>query len=81
MNVYRTKIFRAGNSDALRLPKDVTLGTDVEVEIVKQGDVLTIRPAPKMTPQQLVAELRKMGKPPGPPMKREKIIFPKRKGL
>lgn len=37
MNVYRSKIFRAGNSDALRLPRELTPGTDVEVEITKQG--------------------------------------------
>ena len=80
MNVYRSKVFRAGNSDALRLPKEVTPGPDVEMEIIKQGDVLTIRPVRKMTPQELVAALRALPKPKSV-QKRDKIIFPKRKGL
>lgn len=80
MNVYRTKVFRAGNSDALRLPKEVTPGPDVEMEIIKQGDVLTVRPVRKMTPQELVAALRAMPKPTSVE-KRDKIVFPRRKGL
>ena len=81
MNVYRSKTFRAGNSDALRLPKDVTPGADVEMEIIKQGELLTVRPIkPRMTPRELVAALRALPKPPRP-LKREKIVFPRRKGL
>ena len=81
MNVYRSKIFRAGNSDALRLPRELTPGTDVEVEITKQGDLLTVRPVKKrMTPQELVAALRALPKPTRI-QKREKILFPDRKGL
>lgn len=82
MNVYRSKVFRAGNSDAVRLPKELTPGTNVEVEIEKIGDSLTIRPAQKaFDGAKLVEALRAIGKPEGPPLKREKIIFPKRKGL
>ena len=65
MSVYRSKVFRAGNSGAVRLPKDVTPGTDVEVEIIKQGEVLTIRPVrQRMTPRELVAALEALPKPP-----------------
>jgi antitoxin VapB len=80
MNVYRSKTFRAGNSDAVRLPKEISPGPDVEVEITKSGSILTVRPKPKMTPAELVAELRKIG-PPKTKTKRQRIIFPKRKGL
>ncbi len=81
MNVYRSKIFRAGNSDALRLPRELTPGTDVEVEITKQGDMLTVRPVKRrMTPKEFVAAMRALPKPPTV-QKREKILFPKRKGL
>lgn len=80
MNVYRTKTFRTGNSDAVRLPKEISPGADVEVEITKNGDIWTMRPKPKMTPQELVAKLREIG-PPLTPTKRQRIIFPKRKGL
>lgn len=81
MNIYRSKIFRAGNSDAVRLPKDLTPGVDTEVEIIKHGDELTIRPVrPRMTPRELVDALRQLPKPPAP-LKRDPITFPKRKGL
>jgi len=81
MNVYRSKVFRAGNSDALRLPREVTPGTDVEVEIIKQGEVLTVRPVKqRMTPRELVEALRALPKPPKP-QRRDKIVFPRRKGL
>jgi antitoxin VapB len=45
MTVVRSKTFRSGNSEAVRLPKDVALGEGVEVVIVRAGDVLTIYPA------------------------------------
>lgn len=80
MNVYRSKTFRAGNSDAVRLPKEISPGPDIEVEITKTGSVWTMRPKPKMTPAELVAKLREIGAP-KTPTKRQKIIFPKRRGL
>lgn len=42
---FKSKIFKAGNSAAVRLPKDVAfeLGTDVTIERV--GRTVTIRPA------------------------------------
>jgi antitoxin VapB len=81
MNVFRTKTFRAGNSDAVRLPKEISSGPDVEVEITRSGSIWTMRPKPKMTPAELVAKLREIGPPPGPPPQRQRIIFPKRRGL
>lgn len=38
-----TKVFKSGNSQAVRIPKEFQLTTD-EVEIVKRGDELVIRP-------------------------------------
>jgi antitoxin VapB len=78
-----SKTFKSGNSEALRLPKEVALGPGVEVRIRKIGDTLEIRPKSKakMTPKELVARLREIGRPQGPRVGREKIIFPKRRGL
>lgn len=45
MTVARTRTFRSGNSEALRLPRDVAFGEDVELVIVRSGDVMTIYPA------------------------------------
>ena len=40
-----TKVFKCGNSQAVRLPKDFSLDTD-EVEIFKRNDELVIRKIP-----------------------------------
>ena len=44
MSSADSRTFRSGNSEAVRLPKDVAFGRDVEVTIVRSGDVLTIFP-------------------------------------
>lgn len=77
-----SKTFKSGNSEALRLPKEVAFGPDVEVSIRKVGDTLTIRPKKaKKTMAELVARLREIGPPVDGVQKRQKIIFPKRPGL
>ena len=45
MTIARTRTFRSGNSEALRLPKDVAFGDDVELVLVRSGNVMTIYPA------------------------------------
>lgn len=45
MSIAKSRTFRSGNSEAVRLPKDVAFGAEVEVTIVRSGDVLTIYPA------------------------------------
>jgi antitoxin VapB len=46
----RTRIFRSGNSLAVRIPKDLAVAAESElVEIERQGDVLTIRPLNRRT--------------------------------
>ncbi len=81
MNFFTTKTFKSGDSEAVRLPEELSFGVDVEVEIIRRGDEVTIRPKrEKKTMQELVAALRALPKP-DRPMKRERIIFPKRKGL
>ena len=39
------KVFRSGNSQAVRLPKDFRLDVS-EVEISREGDALILRPKP-----------------------------------
>ena len=41
----KTKVFRSGNSQAVRLPRDFQLDVD-EVEIFKRNDELVIRKIP-----------------------------------
>ena len=42
----RTTVFKSGNSQAVRLPKDFQLA-DREVQIFRQGTDIVIRPIPK----------------------------------
>ncbi len=40
-----TRIFKSGNSQAVRIPKDLCFDTDIqEVEIERKSDALVIRP-------------------------------------
>jgi antitoxin VapB len=75
-----SKTFRSGNSEAIRLPKEVAFGSDVEVTIRRIGDVLTITPKNR-TMAELVRRLREIGAPPGGVQPREPIEFPDRPGL
>jgi antitoxin VapB len=75
-----SKTFKSGNSEALRLPKEVAFGSDVEVTIRKVGETLTVTPKRKKTVAGLIAALERLPKP-DKPWKRERIIFPKRRGL
>ena len=75
-----SKTFRSGNSEAVRLPKEVAFGSDVEVTIRRVGDVLTIMP--KREPMaDLVQRLREIGPPPDGVKAREPIEFRERPGL
>lgn len=62
MTVVTSRTFRVGDSEAVRLPREVAFGPDTEVTIVRHGDVVTIYPA-KPSPAELVAALRAMPKP------------------
>jgi antitoxin VapB len=78
-----SKTFKSGNSEAVRLPKEVAFGTDVDVTIRKVGNRLTIEPKrdAKRTMAELVERLREIGPPPGPKFKPQRITPPKRTGL
>jgi len=44
--VHTTRVFRNGNSQAVRIPADLAYErTDMELEIERKGDELRIRPA------------------------------------
>ena len=59
----RTRTFRNGNSEAIRLPRDVSYGENVELTIVRSGDVMTVYPAaPSIS--DMIARLRQMPAPP-----------------
>lgn len=79
MTTVTSKTFRSGNSQAVRLPREIAYADDTEVTIERSGDVLTIRPK-----RISVAEmLRRLDELPGPGEieVRDPDIFPDREGL
>jgi antitoxin VapB len=74
----RTRIFKSGNSQAVRIPAELAFAdTDLDLEITRLGDVLTIFPARKSL-NDAVAALRRMPKPPRVE-KRRPIEVPRRR--
>lgn len=75
----RTRAFKSGNSQAVRIPAELAYtDTDIDLEISRVGDVITIFPA-RRSLKDVVAELRRLPKPPKVE-KREPIEVPLRKG-
>ena len=79
MTVASSRTFRSGNSEALRLPRDVAFGEGVELTLVRSGDVLTIFPQ-KGTLRDLVARLDALPRPLTVEQRDEEPL-PERKGL
>lgn len=79
MPIARTRTFRSGNSEALRLPKDVAFGDNVELMLVRSGDVLTIYPAAN-TIADMIARLETLPVPPSIEF-REDGELPERPGI
>ena len=79
MTVAKTRTFRSGNSEAVRLPKNVAFGEDVELVIVRSGDVLTLYPATTSIPE-MIARLKTLPVPPSIE-KRDDEELPERVGL
>ncbi len=79
MTTTTGRVFRSGNSEAVRLPKDVAFGRDMEVTIVRTGDVLTIYPK-KTSIRDMLKQLDELPTP-GEIQKRDIILAPKRRGL
>jgi antitoxin VapB len=75
----RTRIFRSGNGQAVLIPAELAYAdTDIDLEIARLGDVITIFPA-KVSMSDVVAALRSMPKP-RQVEKRQLIDFPVRQG-
>ena len=53
MTIAKTRTFRIGNSEAVRLPKDAAFGEGVELVVVRSGDVVTLYPAATSIPEMI----------------------------
>ena len=59
----RTRVFRSGNSQAVRLPAELAYrDPDIELEISRLGDVVMMYPA-KPSLKEAVTQLKRMPKP------------------
>ena len=78
----RTKAFKSGNSVAVRLPKAVAFSEGTELEIMRYGDVVTIRPVEpaKISFKEMLARLKELPKP-GSVEVRDIEEIPERPGL
>lgn len=79
MNAFTTRTFKSGNSEAVRLPKELGFGAGTEVEVVREGEVVLIR-RKRMSNRDLVDALRKLPKP-SYVEQREPFEYPERPGL
>ena len=66
------KVFRSGNSQAVRLPKQFRLTSD-EVEIFRRGDEIVLREKPKSLARafELLCDLPDIERDESPPQDRE----------
>ena len=79
MTTTTSRTFRSGNSEAVRLPKSVAYGRNMEVTIVRSGDVITISPK-RPTIAEMIETLRNLPEPDTIEV-RDADIFPDREGL
>ena len=79
MPFAKTRTFRSGNSEAVRLPRNVAFGEDVELIIVRSGDVLTLYPVANSIPE-MIARLQILPVPPAIE-KLDEEELPERPGL
>lgn len=63
MGAVDSKVFRSGNSEAVRLPKEVAYGADIDVTVSRTGDVITIMPKRRLSVAELIERLRSLPKP------------------
>jgi antitoxin VapB len=73
-----TKIFKSGNSLAVRLPRDLAFGEGVEVTVSREGESLIIRPM-RMKMAELIKRLGAV--PPPNYVERLALKSPRRQGL
>jgi len=57
-----TRVFKSGNSLAVRLPKEIAFTEGAEVEVTREGTVITLTPA-RLDMAAFVARLRELSEP------------------
>ena len=79
MRTATGRTFKSGNSEAVRLPKDLGFGVGVELVLERSGEVLTLR-RKRPSIAQMLDELERLPKPSSIEV-RDADIMPDRDGL
>ncbi len=79
MSKIDTKVFKSGNSVAVRLPKEMAFPVGAEVTVCRSGDVVTIMPK-RTSIKEMIARLRQLPTP-GEIQQRDVEPIPERPGL
>lgn len=79
MQPHRTRVFRSGNSQAVRLPKAIGYPDGTELELVRTGDVVILQPV-RTSFQAMVERLKALPAPDYVEV-RDTEEIPERKGL
>ena len=79
MATVKTRAFRSGNSEAVRIPREMAFGEGVELALERCGDLLTIRPI-RPSIGEVVQRLRVMPRPRHVEV-RDTEIIPEPRGL
>jgi antitoxin VapB len=79
MAIVKTRTFRSGNSEAVRLPREAAFGEGVDLVVVRSGDVVTLYPAATSIPE-MIARLAALPCPPSIE-ERDREELPERAGL
>lgn len=79
MTIAKSKTFKSGNSQAVRLPKEIAFGDDTELVIVRSGDVVTLYPA-TLTLAEMAKRLAELP-PPTAIERRDVEELPEHRGL
>ena len=79
MPTAQSRTFKSGNSEAVRIPRDLAFGPGVELTLVRSGDVLTIYPT-RPSIKEMIRQLRELPAPASIGI-RDEIEIPEREGL
>jgi antitoxin VapB len=79
MPTVSSRTFRSGDDEAVRLPEEVAYGAEIDVTIVRSGDVITIYP----TRPSIAEMLKRLDELPAPDEieVRDADVIPERPGL
>ena len=86
MGIHDTKTFKSGNSEAVRIPKELAFGIGRELSIERVGDRLVLSPkadaaAERRKVDELLDALAAIGRPADGVQARPEFEAPERPGL